>query len=120
LQEKISEVPKESSESEPGSGGEDPGDADYLAQTIQNLAQNLKNDPLGKELATERGKPYGVLQGWVAEKLPPGWDNPNNWAHHNLPLVLDAAFGQDGWESYSGPNKDGSKNIKWVRLRRVE
>lgn len=119
LQEQLGEVPEESSESEPGSGGEDPGDADYLAQTIQNLAQNLKNDPLGKELATERGKPYGALQGWVAEHLPSGWDNPKDWAYHNLPRVLDAAFGKDAWEGYSHPNREG-RNIRWVRLRRGE
>ncbi|RYM39418.1 DUF87 domain-containing protein [Meiothermus sp. PNK-Is4] len=119
LREQLGEVPEESSESEPGPGGEDPGDADYLAQTIQNLAQNLKNDPLGKELATERGKPYGVLQGWVAKHLPSGWDNPEEWAHNNLPRVLNAAFGKGAWEGYSAPNREG-RNIRWVRLRRGE
>lgn len=119
LREQLDKVPERPSETEPGSGGENPGDGDYLAQTIQNLAQSLKNDPLAKELATERGKQYGVLQEWVAKRLPPGWDNPGDWAHRNLPRILDAAFGKGAWESYRAPGKAG-KDISWVRLRRGE
>ncbi len=119
LRERLGEVPEKSSETEPGSGGEDPGNGDYLAQTIQGLAESLKNDPLGKKLEKGQKIPYGVLQGWVAKHLPSGWDNPDDWAHHNLPRVLDAAFGKGAWEGYSAPNREG-RNIRWVRLRRGE
>lgn len=112
------QLPKESSKTEPGSDGADPR-GDYLAQTIQDLAQNLKNDPQGGRLSTERGVPYGVLQGWVEKRLPAGWDNPGDWAHRNLPRVLNVAFGEGAWEAYPAPGKN-DKLIKWVRLRRGE
>jgi len=119
LREGLGGVAEEPAQTEPGPGGEGPGEGDYLVQMIQELAQKLKNDPRSKGLATDRGIPYGALQGWVAEYLPSGWDNPDDWAHRNLPRVLDAAFGKDAWESYPVPHKEG-RNIRWVRLRRGE
>ncbi len=102
----------------PGSGEEDPEGEDYLAQLIKKLSKWLKEE-YETNLSTEKGLPYGVRQGELAKKLPSTWPEPHNWAHHNLPAVLDAAFGKGSWEAYSAPNRKG-KTITWVRLRRQE
>jgi len=102
-----------------------PEDQDYLNQTIEELAEELRkaldNDPVVKRLSSGQGVQYGALQEWVAKRLgKKGWEDPDEWAHHNLSRLLNAAFGENAWEKYKAPNKAGTKNIVWVRLRRAE
>lgn len=91
---------------------------DYLTKTIQKLAEGLNSSKHGKTLQEGKTIPYGVLQEWVADNLPDGWiEDKKNWAHHNLPLVLDYAFGKGKYEIYKDKTKKG-KNITWVKLQK--
>ncbi|MDM7324911.1 MAG: DUF87 domain-containing protein [Thermus sp.] len=114
LWEQVGKPPAGSAGEEPRQGAAVPEGGDYLAQTVQNLAQGLRS-ALGKKL--EQGVPYGVLMEWVVQRLPPGWFEQWDWAYHNLPRILDVAFGKDAWETYFAPNSKG-KAISWVRLRK--
>lgn len=93
------------------------GESDYLNKIIQDLAEQLKNSNLGKELQEGKSIPYGVLQGFVANRLQGLTEDPNEWAYRNLPSVLNAAFGKGAWSSYRSPKK-GGQIITWIQLGR--
>ncbi|AFV76344.1 putative ATPase [Thermus oshimai JL-2] len=97
---------------------------DYLNKAYRELAKAMKRaleqeDPVIARLNSDQGIQYGKLQEWVANLLEEmGWSNPQDWAHRNLPRILDEAFGKGGWTDYLGPNFDRTKQIKWVRLKK--
>lgn len=94
-------------------------EVDYLNQAIRKLAEKLRREQEFQE-KLRLGVQYGKLQGWVAEQVPKYLgpiENPHDWAHHNLPRILDEAFGKEGWEAYRGLNTKGDKEITWIRLK---
>ncbi len=94
-------------------------EVDYLNRAIRKLAEELRQEQEFQE-KLQLGVQYGKLQGWVAERVPKYLgpiENPHDWAHHNLPRILDEAFGKEGWEAYRALNTKGDKEITWIRLK---
>lgn len=92
------------------------------ASLIQSVASWVKEN-LEKELSGPKGMRYGTIMGEVVKRMPSNWTDKKgaeNWAYHNLPAILDAAFGKDCWKTRKEFSERSGKDITWVYLQKAE
>lgn len=99
--------------------GANAGSVDMLQLWKQKAFIKLRHDQtLMARLKSERGQHWRGLGEFIKSQLPSEQEDAERLAFSWVKEALDSVLGKDKWETHEIFN--GSKNVKYARLKRVE